>query len=418
VTEAASTEIAHRPAGFLPDGRRFLYVVYSMTLSTDLEIRVGSLDRQPGQQDTTVLLSADGPPVHAQGHLLFVRSGSLMAQPFDADRGVLTGTPRQIASGASQTISASENGRLLYRTTASDEWPLSEIVRFDRKGTVLGKIGPPARYGDVNALGDGVGLSIARSDGSDFGNLYIVDTARNVFTRLNPGTFSDFAAAVAPDDLVAFTYSPDVGSRDLYVRPANGVGDLRALVVNANPKHANSWTRDGRFLIYDEHVPGRSQDLLMVRREGGTPITLLATDADETQAMVSPDGRWLAYRTTDSGAPEVYVRDFNPDRTPVFGNVKIQISVAGGDKPRWSPDGREIFYLQGQSMMAVPVQPSGATLSVGLPVKLFETRHTNYIPYDVLKNGTFVVNVPVPTTAAGTPTTLRVLLDWEALIRR
>jgi Tol biopolymer transport system component len=419
LTELKAEDIAHRPSSFLPDGRRFLYVVYNMSLGNEQEVRIGSLDRRPAEQDTTPLLTADGPVVYApSGHLLFVRRGSLMAHPFDADRGVLTGAPLQIASGSSPTIVVSDNGRLLYRASEGDEAPLSEIVRFNRQGTVLGKIGPPARYGDVNTLGDGVGLSIARSVASDFGNLYIVDPARSVFTRLNPGTTSDFAAAVAPDNLVAFTHTPDGGSRDLYVRPASGVGEARALVVNKNPKHANSWTRDGRFLIYDEHVPGRSQDLLMVRREGGSPITLLATEADETQAMVSPDGGWLAYRSTDSGVPEVYVRDFNPDRTPAFGGVKIQISVAGGDKPRWSPDGDEIFYFQGDAMMAVPVKPAGSTLDVGLPVKLFDTRWTSYIPYDVLKTGTFVVNVPVASTTAAVPTTLRVLLNWEASIRK
>ncbi|HEX5214915.1 MAG TPA: protein kinase [Vicinamibacterales bacterium] len=420
VTALSSGELAHRPSGFLPDGRRFLYVAYGANLSTnDNDIRVGSIDRKPSEQDAAALFTADGPPVYApSGHLLFVRRGSLMAQPFDAERGVLGGTPVQIASGVGSTISVSDDGRLLYRTAASDEAPFSEIVRFDRKGTVLGKIGPPARYGDVNALADGVGLAIARSVTGDAGNLYIVDPARAVFTRLNPGTVTDFAAAVAPDNLVAFTYSPEGGSKDLYVRPANGVADARALVVSPNAKHANSWTRDGRFLIYDEHVPGRSQDLLMVRREGGAPVTLLATAADETVATVSPDGKWLAYRSTDSGSPEVYVRDFYPDRTPVFGDVKIQISVAGGDKPRWSPDGHEIFFLQGEAMMAASVVPTGASLKPGIPQKLFETKYTNYIPFDVLKNGTFVVNVPAATATPSAATTLRVLLNWESLMRK
>jgi hypothetical protein len=342
-----------------------------------------------------------------------------MAQTFDANRGVLTGEPVQIASAAAPMVFVSENGRLLYRASADDDTPLSEIVRFDRKGTVLGKIGPPARYGDVNTLGDGVGLSIGRSQTNDPGNLHIVDPARQVFTRLNPGTATDFAAAVAPDSLVAYTYAPETGGRDLYVRPASGVGDARALVISPNPKHANGWTPDGQFLVYDEHVPGRSQDLLMVRREGGTPVTLLATEADETSAQVSPDGKWLAYRSTESNnKPEVFVRDFVAGRTPAFGSIKIQISVAGGDKPRWNPKGGELFYLQGEEMMSVSVTPAGSSLSAGIPVKLFETRYTNYIPYDVLRNGTFVVNVPVTSTQPAAPTTLRVLLNWESLLKK
>ena len=156
----------------------------------------------------------------------------------------------------------------------------------------------------------------------------------------------------------------------------------------------------------------------MVRREGGTPVTLLATEADETFAMVSPDGKWLAYRSTDSGQPEVYVRDFDPDRTPAFGSEKIQISVAGGDKPRWSHDGREIYFFLGQSIMAVSVKPAGTSLAVGIPVKLFDTRPMNYIPYDVLRDGTFVVNTLAASSAPAMPTTLRVLLNWQTLISK
>ena len=366
------------------------------------------------------MFTADGPAVYSPpGHVLFVRRGSLMAQAFDATRGVLDGTPPvQIASDAAPIVVASDNGRLLYRANANDERPVSEIVRRDRQGTVLGTIGPPAVYGDVNTLGDGVRLSIARSETNDFGHLYIVDPARHLFQRLNPGTATDFAAAVAADNLVAFTYSPEGVNRDLYVRHASGVGEARALVTSPNPKHANSWTRDGRFLVYDEHVPGRSQDLMMVRRDGGTPVALLATEADETFGMVSPDGKWLAYRSTDSGEAEVYVRDFNPDRSPAFGSEKIQISVAGGDKPRWSPKGTEIFFFQGESMMAVPVTPEGASLAAGIPVKLFATRWTTYVPYDVLRDGTFIVNTLVSSTTPSPPTPMRVLMNWESAIRK
>ena len=156
----------------------------------------------------------------------------------------------------------------------------------------------------------------------------------------------------------------------------------------------------------------------MVRREGGTPVTLMATEFDETFAMVSPSGKWLAYRTTESGKPEVYVRDFNPDGTPVFGSEKIQISVDGGDKPRWSRDGSEIFFFSGETLMSASVQPDGSTLKVGIPKKLFDVRWTNYIPYDVLKDGTFVVNAVTAAGRQSTPTPMRVLMNWETAIRK
>ena len=204
--------------------------------------------------------------------------------------------------------------------------------------------------------------------------------------------------------------------RPTTVRPASGSDRSRRWRRSLFP--VRKVRPDGRFLIYDEHVPGRSQDLMMVRREGGAPVTLLATEFDETFAMVSPDGKWLAYRSTDSGIPEVYVRDFVPDRSPAFGSERIQISIAGGDKPRWSPDGREILFFQGETMMAVSVQPAGSSLKAGIPVKLFDTKRTSYIPYDVLRDGTFVVNTPIPTTTPAAPTTLRVLMNWESLLTK
>jgi Tol biopolymer transport system component len=420
VTELKSGDVYQRPSGFLPDGRRFLYV--ALAASGDGEIRVGSIDRSPAEQDTTALFTADGAAVYARpGHLLYVTRGALMAQPFDADRGAPADAPPvQLASNSGPNVLVSANGRLVYRVGELDETAAQvEVLRVDRKGSILTRIGAPGSYSDVNALADGVRMSVNRLDApGGLGHLYIVDSVRGTFTRLNPGTQNDYAAAVSRDDLVAFTYSPEGQIKDLYVRPASGVGDLRALVTSATVKHANSWTPDGRFLIYDDHVPGRAQDLMMVRREGGPPVPLLTTEADETFGVVSPDGKWLAYRSTESSENEVYVRDFNPDHTPVFGSQKIQISVAGGDKPRWRHDGREIFYRQGDTVMAVSLQAAGQTLKPGIPQPLFEFRASNYIPYDVVPDGTFVISRVVPTTKPVVPTTLRVLLNWESLIRK
>jgi hypothetical protein len=121
---------------------------------------------------------------------------------------------------------------------------------------------------------------------------------------------------------------------------------------------------------------------------------------------------------TDSGKPEVYVRDFVPNRTPASGSERIQISVAGGDKPRCRADGREIYFLQGETMMAVSLEPAGSSLKAGIPARLFDTKYANYIPYDVLRDGTFVVNTPVVSNTPAAPTTLRVLLNWETLIKK
>jgi len=221
--------------------------------------------------------------------------------------------------------------------------------------------------------------------------------------------------APSVDDRIAYTYSPEAESRDLYVRAANGAGEARELVKSDAVKHANDWSPDGRFLIYDEHVPGRAQDLMIVGRDGGAPTPFLATDSDETVAQFSPDGRWVAYRSTESGPAEVYIRDFAPERSPAHGTEKVKVSVDGGDKPRWSRNGQELYFLQGRTLMAVPVRTT-PSLEVGVAVALFETRPTSYHPYDVLPDGTFIVNTLVTAPGSAAPP-IRVLLNWRSTIR-
>jgi eukaryotic-like serine/threonine-protein kinase len=427
VTGLRQGHLTQRPTGFLPDGRRFLYISFPSS-GEDAEVRVGSVDRQPAEQDAAVLLSADGPAVYvsaldpfgqpaATGYVLFVRRGSLMAQAFDPGPAKLTDTmPVQIASGVAPAVYASNNGSLLYRPITGADALQSELIRFDRKGAVVTRIGPPALYNGLTALADGARLAVSRKDTGDVDHLFVVDVTRGVFSRLNPGTASDFAAAAARDHLLAYTYSPEGVSRDLWVRQANGVGDARLLAGSANIKHANDWSPDGQFLIYDEHVAGRAQDLLLIRRDGGAAIPYLTTEADETFAQFSRDGKWIAYRSTESGRPEVFVRDFRPDRTPPYGTEKIQISVTGGDKPRWSRDGREIFFLQGTMLMAVPFG-TGTPPTVGVPVKLFDLRPNSYIPYDVMPDGTFVVNAQMEA-GKPLPAALRVIVNWETMLKK
>jgi len=425
VTELRPGEVWQKPSGFLPDGRRFLYVAYSTSLNSDAKVRIGSIDRGPAEQDTTSLLSADGPVVYAPaldptgapqstGFLVFVRQRNLMAQAFDPTRAALiSASPVQIASGVGSAVEVSDNGRILYRLSDDTDEAPSELVRFDRKGTMLAKIGPPANYAGVDVV-EGGRLAISRTDANEIQHIHIVDPARGAFSRLNPGTLTEYAPAPAPDGTVAYTFSPEGLPRDLYVRADNGAGEPRLLVTSGNVKHANAWSPDGRFLIYDEHVSGRFQDLMIVRKEGGTPMPYLTTEADETFGQFSPDGEWLAYRTTESARPDVFVRDFAPDRTPAYGTEKILISTAGGDKPRWSRDGRELFFLQGNSLMSVSIGP-GAPLKVGVPVKLFDARPTSYMPFDVMPDGSFVF---VNLTESLTPTTtsLRVFLNWQTAI--
>ena len=323
------TAQSHRASRFLPGGRRFLYFSEEGFYETVGQVHIGSIDLAPDDQDPTSLLEADSPAEYipavdrfgvptGTGYLLFVRRGSLLAQPFDASDATLQGDPMQIVSGAGPFSAVAT--ALVYRTGGDATGPLSQLIKFDRGGRQIEVVGPPAVYGDLNMLADPRRLAVVRTDIGEPRHIQIVDLARAAFTRLNPGSVGDYATAPSPDGTVAFTSSAEGVLRDIYVRPANGVGDAVLLVESDSVKHPNGWSPDGRFLIYDDHRVGMAQDLFLVTKDGGEPIPFLATEADETFGQFSPDGNWIAYRSNESGRPEVYVRDFAPDQVPAYGN--------------------------------------------------------------------------------------------------
>jgi hypothetical protein len=146
------------------------------------------------------------------------------------------------------------------------------------------------------------------------------------------------------------------------------------------------------------------------------PIPFLVTDADETFGQFSPNDKWVAYSSDETGRREVYVRAFEPDRSPSAGARKWLISTNGGDKPRWSRDGKELFYLGlDGKLMATPVQVAPA-FDPGIPVPLFEMRATGFSPYDVGADGRFLVNTP---NAAGAESSapITVVVNWRAALR-
>jgi Tol biopolymer transport system component len=417
VTEMSLGQLRHVPAGFLPGGRRFLYRVVSPNGS---EVRIGSIDAASGAQPASALVSSDGLPVYADGHLFFFRGENLMVQSFDADRGVLDGVPVQLLAAVAPPVTVNADV-LVYRPASSDAGVQSELVHVDRAGAILDTIGAVASYQGVFAFNDGRRLVVSRKDGRGPFHVYVVERARQAFTRLTTGSDEDVAGVPSVDATVAYTPSSTGVAGHIYVRAANSVGDPTPLVTASYPAHANGWSPDGRFLLYDSHVPGRFQDLLVVGRDGGEPVALLETGADENLGQFSPNGRWIAYRyrSNEEGVPsEIYVRDFVADPMPAFGTRRVQISVNGGDSPRWSKDGKSLFYFEGTTLMQVSIDTeTAASVEVGSPIRLFDIRLYAVFPYDVLPDGTFIMNRRVDAgPVQATP--LRVVVNWTALLRR
>jgi serine/threonine protein kinase/Tol biopolymer transport system component len=425
LTALTDQEASHGHPSFLPDGRHFVYE-RSSAGNENGGIYLGSLDAKPEMQDSKRMATSLAPsyapsPDPGFGYVLFGREGSLMALPFDARRLEPAGAAVPVAEGLPTTgalsYSASATGVLAFRTGPPGGTD-SQLLWFDRQGKQLGQIGPPAPYGNLQLSPDGKLLLVDRRNQ----HLWVADLARGVFSRVNPGNNTDYGIAVSPDGRVAFTYTLAGALGDIYVKLASGAGVAEPLVKSATQKHPNNWSLDGRFLIYDDHTSQR-QDLWIVPMSGEKtgdrkPIPFLVTPADETFGQFSPDTKWVAYSSDESGGWEVYVQGFVPDHVPAAGVGKWHISTAGGDKPRWRRDGKELYYiaLDGK-MMAVPVKSTATTFEPGAAVPLFETHATGFTPYDVAADGRFLINTVMEEAAAKT-SPITVVLNWTAELKK
>jgi serine/threonine protein kinase/Tol biopolymer transport system component len=412
----------------LPDGRHYIYTVCT-ALTNPCTIHVRALDTQPQEKDSKPLVtipSKIGPldvacayapsPDPDFGYILFERESSLMALPFDARRLEVAGPAVSVAEGigsATRSYSVSANGVLAFQQSTTGSSAQDRLLWFDRQGKPAGQLGPPGPYSAVSFSPDGRFAAIGvNSESGAYSHNLAVDLARGVFTRINPGETIEYAGVISPDGRVAFTYTKNGAAGDIYVRSASGAGEPEPLVVSPLMKHPNDWSRDGRWILYDEHGP-QKQDLLVVSAAGGKPIPFLATPADESPGAFSPDTRWVAYSSDESGRREVYVQGFVPDHVPAAGILKVQLSVAGGDKPRWRRDGREIYYIAPDGkMMAVPVSSTATTFSPGVPVPLFQVPRTiGYAPYDVAPDGRFLFAGAAEETPNRT-SPISVVLNW------
>jgi hypothetical protein len=215
--------------------------------------------------------------------------------------------------------------------------------------------------------------------------------------------------------------------RDLYQKPSSGAGAEELLVESPQDKTASDWSADGRFILHYSIDPQTAQDLWVMPMDGDRkPWVFLKTSFDERNGQFSPDGRWVAYRSNESGRMEVYIRPFaapaasNAAANPAAG--QSQVSSAGGTFPRWRPDGKELYYIgPSGEMMAAPIKTAGTRLEPGAPVALFPTRiyggggdNGQNRQYDVTRDGRFLIN----TVLDDAPAPITLLQNWNPELRK
>jgi Tol biopolymer transport system component len=404
--DQAGGEVQHEGPAFLPDGRRFLYSsMGSPSGALDPRgIYLASLDA-PGQ--ARLLVPGATQPRYANGHVFFVQSGTLLAQPLDVASGTLRGTALTLvedvtlsttgATGSTAAYSVSDNV-LAYQAAVRTE---SSLMWFDRNGRPGASLTEPADYGDVALSPDGAHLAVSVRDPALFTrDLRLHDTKDGRGQRL---TFD-------PADEFAPVWSPD-GRRLLFSVMAKGLVNLRLMDVTRAGESvpveadalglgafASDWSRDGRSLMYvvGGRAIARSDIWVAAVADPRKAHALLHSRFVETHGRFAPKGRWVAYASNEGGQLEVYVDRF-PER-----DAKRLVSTGGGGWPRWARDGSEIFYLSADNrLMAVAVQIKGDTLDIAAPRPLFTMRprppaRLDAYPYDVSPDGRrFVVNALV-----------------------
>ena len=397
---------------FLPDGRHFLYRTFA-------GVFVGSLD---SSERTQLLKDNDGTnAVYADGQLLYMRDTTLMAQPFDPDRFQLSAEPVPLADAVqlfttriSGLFSASANGVLVYETGQPAEG--SQLILLDRSGKPLGKVGGPGEYDDVSMSPDGKKAAVSLRDRSQrTSNIWVIDLTTGLRTQLTFDPADDLAPAWSRDGgRIAFSSSRQ-GRWGIYQKASSGAGAEEALAqfpsgaLSTNPL---GWTKDSRSLLYVSGTSGGGELSLLPLAGDRKPVTLLS-GARAGPGQLSPDDRWVAYFSSETGGREVYVRPF-----PSAGG-QWAVSTDGGTDPRWRSDGKEIFYVsRQQQIVAVEVTAMADALQVGERRPLFTIQRSGVrYSYDVSPDGQrFLVNTRIDDQ---TPqSVLKVIVNWPGTLKQ
>jgi Tol biopolymer transport system component len=412
---------------FLPDGRHFLYSKPTGR-KEDRGIYFGSLDGEVNRR----VLNDNSNAVHAPsgggaGYLVFGREGALMAQPFDAAHGQLTGEPVTVATSVGailsiallllrRSVSISGNGVLVFDPLPNRQ--RNQMIWVDRGGGKTGPLDEMDNVSMVRLAPDDKRFMVSRPDFRTGGNdLWLSDVTGGNITRFTFDPANDVYPVWSPDRSRIVWSSNREGLYQLYEKPASGSGQDELLLRSDYFKFHTDWSPDGRFVIYRQINPKTKYDLwvLPVGPLAGDqkPFPFLQTEANEAAGVLSPDGKWIAYCSDELGRYEVFVQSFPG------GGSKRQISTGGGIGPLWREDGKELFYYAGDGkLMAVAVR-GGASFEAGVPAPLFEFRAggnliTPY--YSVTRDGQrFLLSTIVEAEVAAP---LTIVVNWTAELKR
>jgi Tol biopolymer transport system component len=407
-------ETAHIWPHFLPDGRHFLYLAWS-NKPENRAIYVGALD---SDRKTRIMSSESRAVYLPPGFLLFVRQGTLFAQAFDAAALALQGEPVRIAedvvydrSTGNGAFAVSSAGTLVYRSDASAQ--IQQLAWFDRQGRLLENVGPSGRFNGIALSPDEKRVAFQRTvPGASELDIWTLEFSTGITSPLTTDPANESEAVWSPDSQTVLFASNRTVPGAVFQRALGSREDVPVFASTERPQWPDDWSRDGRFILIND---GNVGIVALPTTGDRKPTPLLRSDeAVIDYSRFSPNGRWVAYASTESGQAEIRVASF-----PEFTHIK-QVSAGGGQAPQWRGDGKELFYMTGDGqLMAVGVRVTGSMLETTTPKKLFATRVRTGTPgtarYAVSADGNrFLVSGPVQDSR---PAPLTVILNWTSMLK-
>ncbi len=417
--DTIQNERTHRWPSFMPDGRHVLFTVGLISSPDYYEnARIDVVDIETGERKT-VFRGASNAKYVSTGHLLFSRSGVLYIVPFDPDKLEVTGQPLPVVQGVySETTTGitnyvvSDNGTLVYLPGAV-EGESRKIVKISLKGetTVIDSSNHP--YLEPKLSPDNKKVAVVIRDGENF-DIWVFDIASRTLNKLTFGGLNRTPQWSPDGRSIAYFKRTKDGKSGVYVKPFDGSGEERVLFDAIDIRvYLNHWSRDGKFILVDYLTQNAQSDLLVIPLVGDkTPWKYLETKRDEYESSLSPNGKWISYLTDESGSYQIYVRSF-PEK-----EGKWQISSDVAEEPRWSPDGKYLYYRKSSQVMAVPVSTE-TTFSAGVPtvlIKNFPAQNVDSgISYDITSDGKYFITTQ-PAKGISYKN-ISVVLNWNEEIK-